>query len=731
MATTLFQYKTAASRASSSAPSDIIGGFGGGTHVRNDLYTFNSLVQVITDQYFGNNGSIPINEFDTTTQKSFTINAVNPFVHPETTLFNEETIIKEANELPDDSVKRINITTPSIANLVELQPGQTLEDFINGYMTQDDYDASIQAKVKSFDTFYKKNTFLATDYNFLEDESFSFWQGLDYITPDTNLNEPARYVRVRDISRKEFIFPSQYQIEPELIQMIEYYDTLLYSPMFDYLGRPIVGYGHIIQLGDVLDGTTVTPDIMKILMDTTTNQYEMIYLDHDEAEAILITELQTLLTQIAPYLGNKLVLPGMMRALLSLVRNVGFDNFLRTIEGRRILAAIRFNYMEYFIDNWTAFNNPYGGQDFVTNVNSSLIPGTVTFNNNADNPNPAPNPTTANLKFIPFSLYNTASLVTAMPSLPSSLADPTPIATQTPTLVPPPTSVNGDATASAALSPNPINPYTPDQAAQTVGPNPNAFDNKPVDPNAYKCFLPSPQDNLGIRRSAETSAAASAPDSSTQAAGDSTVQTQTNAPASANTDALVGPTNTVNTNPTTQANAQVAAIALLNNPVSPANIPTLNTAQAAGILGVEQGESPGVNPTTFGGYNNSMYGIMQFSPANQQQLAAFANDPVYNTTGSNNIADPNVQTQFALTQSVAGNPYTDSLAASRLANTGFWSMTDPVQASYAWNYAYERNNSVAYSNGSFVAGSLQNYSGAYATKTANNAENYYSILGGQ
>lgn len=363
-------------------PINIIGGFGGGGYVKKGALEFNELVRKVTNEYFNND--IDVKTFEKNISIKYPLN--NPFVDNKIDIKNKDNnVISHNNVSGANQSKRLGIlditnnrftSAKFTKNNDLIVPNETFEQFLERYKTRYDLDNFFKNITIPFTNWTNNNLgyFEEEIYEKLNyDETYSEWIGLPYLGSKENVTEPARYVWLRDIDKKYFISPNQYTLENSLIEDIKHYEGFNPFPKFDNKDRLIIGYGHVINIGETLGEVLITDEIYNKIKKVNTNEYKMIMIDEIEGETLLLNELNALKVQISTLLDNKMILPSMMSALLSLIRNVEIDNFMTSIQGRRIITAIRYNFMEYFIDNWMSFVNPYNSSVFVTDNNNTII----------------------------------------------------------------------------------------------------------------------------------------------------------------------------------------------------------------------------------------------------------------------------------------------------------------------------------------------------------------------
>lgn len=269
---------------------------------------------------------------------------LSPFDSPQ-----DRQVSKMPKNSPQSFVIQTDTALPNILQALDVTP--RTDNPFKRYVAPDDIEPSSEVLLpEEFETMMKL---------YQHQKMHAYWVPLPYQTTDRN--EPARYVFGGYIDHQEMRYFTDHAIEDDVIEFITSFTNLLETPEFDVLERLIVGYGHLIQVGDYLGGVEVTPDLLKLMQNPLTNYADMISISEEEAEALLRKKLQSIKERMQPFLTKALMTRNMFVSLMSLVTNVTVDVMLQTTEGQRIFWALDNGHYEMLIDAWMSFHNPYGG----------------------------------------------------------------------------------------------------------------------------------------------------------------------------------------------------------------------------------------------------------------------------------------------------------------------------------------------------------------------------------
>lgn len=157
--------------------------------------------------------------------------------------------------------------------------------------------------------------------------------------------KPARALRIGES------FPvGDISASSKILDFIRQQETFQQTPTLDQAGRLIIGYGHVIRAGDVLNGLEVTKDYLAELTKPGNVVRDAISITKEQAEQFLTNEIADVENFITSQFPGKEFTQGQFDSLVSFARNVGPSNISNTSQGQRIISSLREGRYEEFND---------------------------------------------------------------------------------------------------------------------------------------------------------------------------------------------------------------------------------------------------------------------------------------------------------------------------------------------------------------------------------------------
>jgi GH24 family phage-related lysozyme (muramidase) len=186
------------------------------------------------------------------------------------------------------------------------------------------------------------------------DVANNIYVGTPYET--TNRGEAPNYKMGRSLRPGEEAFVGDLNTSNRMKDFIKQQEVFQTTPTLDVRGNPIIGYGHVMKVGDTLGGVTITQQILDQIKSLSKAPNDLIVISESEASDLLNAELEQTEQEIANLFDQDYLMPqGTFDGLVSLGRNVGVGGLKNTPEGRNIVNGIKQGNAQQVQSNWMKF----------------------------------------------------------------------------------------------------------------------------------------------------------------------------------------------------------------------------------------------------------------------------------------------------------------------------------------------------------------------------------------
>lgn len=153
--------------------------------------------------------------------------------------------------------------------------------------------------------------------------------------------EQPQWKLARALRIGESATPDSFDVSDDMLDFIKQQETFQASPKLDQDGNLIIGFGHLIKVGDVIGGVDVTSDLLNQLRKTAGTFEGALTTTLEEATSFLTNELSEVTSFLRDSLPDQELTQGQFDALASAARNVGVDTLRNTPEGQRVTQMLR------------------------------------------------------------------------------------------------------------------------------------------------------------------------------------------------------------------------------------------------------------------------------------------------------------------------------------------------------------------------------------------------------
>lgn len=167
--------------------------------------------------------------------------------------------------------------------------------------------------------------------------------------------EEPKWRLARALRIGETATPDSFSVSDDMLDFIKRQETFQASPKLDEEGNLVIGFGHLISVGDVFGGVEVTKDMLTQLRKTAGTFEGALTTTVEEATSLLTQELTQVTDFIKDVLPDREITQGQFDALTSAARNIGVDTLRNTPEGKKLTDNLAQGNFEAFSDSLMPF----------------------------------------------------------------------------------------------------------------------------------------------------------------------------------------------------------------------------------------------------------------------------------------------------------------------------------------------------------------------------------------